>query len=202
MSISTMEAATVKFDAEHWINSYFYGWKDALLDEASAMIADFVRSEENPEELKVAAGGVWEAVKDTHFASLMPYKRQSFGKPYDRSEEGWRVRFIREDKGLGIRPETRGLLLARSGYEEEQVTGWSSRRGTIHEPGVRYAETYVWVHPEHRRKGIADAAITATYDSFFSLRPELRSPFYIDPSNLAAARLIEKHNVQTPVPTE
>lgn len=194
MNITTMEAATVKFDAQHWLNSYSRGWEEPLMEQANATIQEIGMDEMVPDELRLAASSVWQAVTDTHMVNLMPFGREpwEFNKAYDKSSDDWRVRFIREEKGLGEMPETLGVVFVRPGYEEGEITGWSSRRGTIHAPGTSYTEVYTWVRPGARSNGVASTVL----DQLARRGHELRTPFAIDLSDRAASRLIARFAVR------
>lgn len=204
MRISSIGAANLGFGAKHWTSGSRLGDGQGpeVMERAADTVVKFV-SEDVPRELKLAASTIWLAVEHAHIADLYgaTHDRNGSMRPYVKSEDGWRLRFI-EDSSAGFRepPKNVGLEFTRSGFDisPSHIVRWSSRRGAQHDPRSWYSDAYVWIKPEMRGHGVATLAL----EQFTSHTVgDLRMPFDVDPTNVAATKLVERFVPQVEVAT-
>ncbi len=146
--IWTPEARAVGFDAKHWSNSYARKWEGELLSRTRTVVEAFSADEEVPEELRLAADSIWNAVENAGVAQLLPGRYFTGTPRHVQSESGWNLHIIQDGNGCGEMPKSLGVIVSRHLMEPLEP----------YADPVWYDDAYIWVQPEFRGQGVATTA--------------------------------------------
>lgn len=203
MGIYVAPAAFVAFDARHWHNSYMLGIEKPMMDEAAALVGEFVAAtDEVPEHQRQAAESIWGAVLESSYPDLIErLVSEGRQKPQHHTADGWRMDLVVDEdinrpvhKGLGVAMHRSVTIFPTREGGKELVAGRLSRDQIFRRDGSKATELFVWTRPDARRKGIASEVISRL-DKAIGLRASLMLPdgYELDTeTNQAGVRLVEK----------